>query len=178
MLQLTDAIKRDAKAQDHLIVIITDMLEETIARNDAKGRKGELASFEGDKAPITPAAYVKRIVKYGGCSPCCFAVGILYLERLKRRQNKLCLTSNNFQRLFLIAVMEAAKYLDDFYYSNKHWAEVGGISTREINALELEFLFRLNFNLSVKRQDYDSFVLQISGDDLEESAVQEESKTQ
>ena len=105
MLELAEAMKKDARGQEHLTAVIADMLEDTIARNDAKNRKGELASFEGDKAPITPSAYVKRIVKYGGCSPCCFAVGILYLERLKRRHNKLCLTSKNFQRLFLVAVM-------------------------------------------------------------------------
>jgi len=63
--------------------------------------------------------------------------------------------------------MQAAKYLDDFYYSNKHWAEVGGISTRELNALELELLFRLNFNLSIRREDYDSFVSQLVGDEPE-----------
>ena len=63
--------------------------------------------------------------------------------------------------------LQAAKYLDDFYYSNKHWAEVGGITTRELNALELELLFRLNFNLSIRREDYDSFVAQLVGDEPE-----------
>lgn len=41
-----------------------------------------------------------------------------------------------------IAVMTAAKMFDDFYYSNQHWAEVGGISVTEMNNIELEFLFR------------------------------------
>lgn len=99
-----------------------------VARNDSKGRKGGLFVFEGDKSPITAAAFVRRIMKYAECSPCCLAIGVLYLERLKRRHKTLCLTSYNFQRLFLVAVMGAAKVFDDFYYSNQHWAEVGQCS--------------------------------------------------
>jgi hypothetical protein len=46
--------------------------------------------------------------------------------------------------------MVASKFLDDFYYSNKHWAEIGGISTSELNGLELEFLFRIAFSCSIR----------------------------
>ena len=113
--------------------------------------------FEGEKAPVKASSYVKRIMKYGGLSPCCFVVGMIYLERLKEIIPSLCLTSTNFQRLFLVAVMEAAKFLDDFYFSNKHWAEVGGISTQEINALELEFLFLLEFDVNIQRPEYDAY---------------------
>jgi hypothetical protein len=95
------------------------------------------------------------VAKYSGASPCCFAVGLIYLERMKKRDPGVCLTLANFQRLFLVSVMTAAKYLDDFYYSNKHWAEVGGITTQEINRLELEFLFRIGFNLHMQREEYD-----------------------
>jgi hypothetical protein len=60
MLEFAEAMKKDARAQEHLTGVIADMLEDTINRNDAKNRKGELASFEGDKAPISPSAYVRR----------------------------------------------------------------------------------------------------------------------
>ena len=90
-------------------------------------------------------------------------IGLIYLERLKRRVNSVCLTSNNFQRLFLVAVMTAAKFLDDFYYSNKHWAEVGGIPNKELNYLETEFLFRLSFSLYITREEYDAYTSLFSG---------------
>lgn len=121
-------------------------------------RISPLELFEGEKAPVKASSYVKRIMKYGGLSPCCFVVGMIYLERLKDIIPSLCLTSTNFQRLFLVSVMEAAKFLDDFYFSNKHWAEVGGITTQEINALELEFLFLLEFDLNIQRPEYDSYM--------------------
>lgn len=76
-----------------------------VSRNDDKGRRGGLVAFEGDKCPISASAFVSRIVKHSECSPCCLAISVLYLERLKRRHKMLCLTSNNFQRLFLISGM-------------------------------------------------------------------------
>lgn len=35
------------------------------------------------------------------------------------------------------------------YYNNAYYAKVGGISTAEINFLEVDFLFGLSFNLNV-----------------------------
>jgi hypothetical protein len=159
------AMKADAAQQEHLVKLVSELLEETVARNDSMGRSTTLAAFEGEKAPVTAASYVRRIAKYGGCSACCFAVGLIYLKRLKRREPSVCLTSCNFQRLFLVAVMMGAKFLDDSYYSNKHWAEVGGMSTAELNCLELEFLFRLGFSLSLTREEYDSYVALLTGDE-------------
>ncbi len=74
---------------------------------------------------------------------------------MKKRDTGLYLNSTNFQRLFLVSTMTAAKFLDDFYYSNKHWAQIGGITTQEINRLELEFLFRMGFSLHMQREEYD-----------------------
>jgi hypothetical protein len=45
--------------------------------------------------------------------------------------------------------MVAAKFFDDVYYNNEYFAKVGGISNKELNALEIEFLNYLNFNLFV-----------------------------
>jgi len=36
-------------------------------------------------------------------------------------------------------IMLSAKFYDDHYYNNEHWAKVGGISNKEINFLEFEF---------------------------------------
>jgi hypothetical protein len=40
-----------------------------------------------------------------------------------------------------------AKALCDSYCTNAHYARVGGISTQELNTLELEFLFLVDWNL-------------------------------
>lgn len=166
MMELVQTMKKDAQAQERLVSVFSQMLDETVKRNDSLQRRMNMASFEGTRPAITASAYVRRIVKYGGLSPCCFVVGLIYLERLKRRDHTVCLTSQTFQRLLLVAVMEAAKFLDDFYYSNKHWAEIGGLKTVEINALELEFIFRLGFSLFVSREEYDHYAAQLLALDM------------
>ena len=53
--------------------------------------------------------------------------------------------------------MLAAKFFDDHYLDNQHYAAVGGVPKGEMNVLELEFLFLLEFNLHVTRADYDMY---------------------
>jgi Cyclin. len=45
--------------------------------------------------------------------------------------------------------MIAAKFFDDHFYNNEYYAKVGGISNKEINSLEIEFLNYVNFSLYV-----------------------------
>ncbi len=120
-----------------------------------------MQAFEGDEAPISVETYLERIVKYGGCSACNVTIGLMYLDRLKRKNPSVRITSRNFQRYLLVAIMESCKFFEDNYYSNKHWARIGNISCAEINELELDFLFRLSFKLNVTREEYDAFVEQI-----------------
>ena len=45
--------------------------------------------------------------------------------------------------------MLAAKFFDDRFYNNDYYARVGGISNKEVNVLEIEFLNLINFSLHV-----------------------------
>jgi len=49
----------------------------------------------------------------------------------------------------MTAIMLAAKFFDDHFYNNEYYAKVGGMSNKEINALEIEFLNLINFHLHV-----------------------------
>lgn len=48
----------------------------------------------------------------------------------------------------------AAKFFDDAYYNNAYYAKVGGVTVSELNSLEVEFLFRINFSLRVSPELY------------------------
>jgi len=143
---------------------VQELQNKTIERNDRLRRKSELVEFEAVKpCPLTASAYLKRIMKYGGCSPCCMVVGLVYLQRLKQRNPTVCLTSANMQRLLLVSVMVAAKFLDDLYYSNKHWSQIGGLNLQEVNKLELKILFQLGFSLTVSREEYQDYLRALGG---------------
>lgn len=62
---------------------------------------------------------------------------------------ELAVTSCTVHRLLLTAVMLAAKLMDDKYYNNAYYAKIGGITTLELNHMELEMLHMLEYRTYV-----------------------------
>mmetsp|Transcript_1634 Transcript_1634/g.3709 ORF Transcript_1634/g.3709 Transcript_1634/m.3709 type:complete len:205 (+) Transcript_1634:138-752(+) len=161
---LITANKTDAEAQDSLVNVIVDILEWECAQNDAEltGRPTRVTLFHGQNPPgVSVRAYLERVQDFSGASSCCFVLACYYLETLRGIDISYKINSYNFHRLILSSIMVAAKFVDDFYFSNNYWAKVGGIPNDELNGLELEFLFLTNFNLHVKRDDYDAFASEL-----------------
>ena len=77
--------------------------------------------YEGKRVSFKASCYLRRMVKYSGASSCCFVVAMLYLERFRIINTGIVLTSRTMQRLLLIAVMTAAKYLEDQTILNSRW---------------------------------------------------------
>jgi len=75
-------------------------------------------------------------------------LALVYIDRLIQRNNFL-LTELNVHRVVVTAVLLAAKFFDDAYYNNAYYAKVGGVLVSEMNGLEVDFLFRINFSLHV-----------------------------
>mmetsp|Transcript_21233 Transcript_21233/g.29743 ORF Transcript_21233/g.29743 Transcript_21233/m.29743 type:complete len:262 (-) Transcript_21233:909-1694(-) len=57
----------------------------------------------------------------------------------------------------MFRIVVAAKFSSDFFFKNSFYAKVGGISTSELNELELEFLFRIHFVLFVKESTFKQY---------------------
>jgi hypothetical protein len=53
--------------------------------------------------------------------------------------------------------MLAAKFFDDTYFNNAFYARVGGVPIVELNSLEVEFLFMINFSLHVDTVEYERY---------------------
>lgn len=49
----------------------------------------------------------------------------------------------------ITAIMLATKFIDDKSYKNEFYARVGGVSPKEINLMESEFLQAIGFDLYV-----------------------------
>jgi len=81
--------KNDAASQEGLVQLISDVLEYEVSCNDAAlermgGRPSRVTVFHGHKPPnLSVRAYLERIRIFGGCSACCFVLGIRYVERLQ-----------------------------------------------------------------------------------------------
>jgi hypothetical protein len=100
-----------------VVSIISALLLRTINNNEkllkGSNKKDVVTIFHGLKAPnINIQQYLERIFKYSSCSPSCFVVAYIYLERFIQ-QTGAYLTSLNIHRLLITSSMVAAKVLDD-----------------------------------------------------------------
>lgn len=117
----------------------------------------QVTKFHALRAPaIGICQYLERINKYASCSSECFVLALIYIDRLIQRNN-FVLTELNVHRVVITAVLLAAKFFDDAYYNNAYYAKVGGVLVSEMNSLEVEFLFRINFSLRVVPEVYQKY---------------------
>ena len=96
---------------------------------------------------------MRRIHKYAFCSNECFVLALIYIDRLIQRNN-FVLTELNVHRVVITSILLAAKFFDDAYYNNAYYAKVGGVTVAEMNGLEVDFLFRINFSLHVPPSEF------------------------
>jgi hypothetical protein len=167
MTELQAALKADAGAQEHLVAVLGELLDAAVAA-DSDGLAVSctaLPRFESPKrCPLIPSAYLARMMRYTAISPCNLLVGVIYLQRLRdktRGGGAIRLTYYNCQRLLLCANMIASKCFDDYFMSNQQWARVGDLTTKDMNALELDMLFALDFDLFISRETYEEWYLQV-----------------
>lgn len=88
------------------------------------------------------------------CSENCYFLAGIYIKRFLQARPDITVNALNVHLLILTALVTAAKYLDDTYYSNAYYANIGGVSLASINRMELEFVFSLNFDLFVSNEEF------------------------
>lgn len=100
-----------------VLSILSMLLESSVQENEkfleTSEAKDVITIFHGSRAPsLSIQQYVDRIFKYACCSPSCFVVAHIYMEKFIQCTNA-CLTSFNVHRLLITSVMVAAKFIDD-----------------------------------------------------------------
>lgn len=159
--------QRRGKALVHVLAFVLDRMVQT-------NQKSSSASYAGRPPHLSPPSttttkfhalrppsinirdYLLRILKYASCSPECFVLALIYIDRFIQR-NGFKLTACNVHRVLITSVVLAAKFFDDQYFNNAYYAKVGGVPCSEMNALELDFLFMINFSLHVTSDVYTKY---------------------
>lgn len=100
-----------------VLSLVSLLLEKAVKKNevllDTMQIKDVITMFHGLRAPtLSIRQYIDRIFKYSGCSPSCFIVAHIYIDRFIQRMN-VPLTSLNVHRLLITSVVIAAKFIDD-----------------------------------------------------------------
>jgi hypothetical protein len=111
------------------VSVLAGLLERAAERGDGGAAPAPSSSppsaFRGKALPAIPVRrYAERIYRYAGCSPACFVVAYVYLDRLAQRPLDgeedeeagaavVGVDSYSVHRLLITAVMVAAKFMDD-----------------------------------------------------------------
>lgn len=99
-----------------VINFMASVLERVAETNDLSRRFSaqKISMFHGLTRPtISVESYLERIFKYANCSPSCFVVAYIYLDRFSQRQPLLPINSFNVHRLLITSVLVSAKFMDD-----------------------------------------------------------------
>eukprot|EP00250_Pteridium_aquilinum_P008215 c17772_g1_i1 orf=311-1102(-) len=155
------------KVTPNILTVLSSILMRLVTRNEQhfpvlsslnQSSSKKLSSFHGIRAPsISVSRYLERIHKYTNSSLSCFVVAYIYMDRLIHQQPDQPITSMNVHRLLVTSIMIAAKVVDDVHFNNAFYAKVGGISNAELNKLELNLLFCLDFRVQVTSHVFESY---------------------
>ncbi|KAJ6736104.1 CYCLIN [Salix viminalis] len=145
--------------------LVSSLLDKSVQKNEmlleTTQIKDVVTIFHGLRPPtVSIRDYIDRIFKYAACSPSCFVVAHIYMDRFLQ-QTDIRLTALNVHRLLITSVMIAAKFVDDAFFNNAYYAKVGGVSTEELNRLEMKFLFSIDFRLQVNVNTFGNYCYQL-----------------
>ncbi|KAI9011121.1 cyclin-domain-containing protein [Gaertneriomyces semiglobifer] len=134
-----------------LTVLIADMLNRLITHNDrlpALLAPNHLTRFHSRAPPgISILDYMKRIVRYANIERVVLLILLIYVDRICERERGFVVCSLTVHRVAIAGVCVGCKALCDTYLTNTMYAKVGGITTKELNLLEVEFLRLIDWKL-------------------------------
>ncbi|TVU28995.1 hypothetical protein EJB05_20537 [Eragrostis curvula] len=159
-----ELVESGAEDMPRVVAALAGILERVAERNDAAAAAdlspAPASAFRATTKPgISVRAYTARIARFAGCSPACYVVAYVYLDRFLRRGRRLALAVDSYSvhRLLITSVLAAVKFMDDICYNNAYFAKVGGISLVEMNYLEVDFLFGVGFDLNVTPETFGDY---------------------
>nr|CCC91188.1 putative cyclin 7 [Trypanosoma congolense IL3000] len=166
---MSGEVMRHTPAQNRMATIVHMYVCHLMAacRNEgsqetSKGRKAEFfvnlfppsKFFFTETVPsISLLSYVQHIVAHVNCSPEAYIFALVYMKRLSAAGFPL--ETRSVYRIFLTAVVVAARVRDDFLRSKKSYSVIGGVTTRDLNAMEFRFLADLlEYGVEVSIDEY------------------------
>ena len=105
--------------------------------------------------------FLGRIKKYTQIEKSTFIIILIYADRMCTTSG-IILNPHNIHRIILGCLLLAIKYNEDVYFTNEHYAKVGGVSVKELNELEYFSIELLNFNLFISDDIYQKYLKYIT----------------
>ncbi|KAI8647600.1 cyclin-domain-containing protein [Parasitella parasitica] len=150
----------------HLIKIVSSLLDSMLTTNNQLPTT-QITYFHSRAIPnISVLSYLSRIHRFAPFTNEALLSMLIFFDRIAKLDNGFTINSYNIHRLLITSIVIASKFTSDIFYANSRYAKVGGIPLVELNQLELELLFLLDFQLYIPVQD-----IQLYADQLLEHSI-------
>ena len=106
---------------------------------------------------VTLQYFFARIKKYSQIEKSTLIIILIYADRMCTTSG-IILNPHNIHRIILGCLLLAIKYNEDVYFTNEHYAKVGGVSIKELNTLEYYSFQLLDFNLFISEDIYQKYL--------------------
>eukprot|EP00756_Hemistasia_phaeocysticola_P029636 Hpha_TRINITY_DN16243_c0_g4::TRINITY_DN16243_c0_g4_i1::g.14681::m.14681 len=123
--------------------------------------RGPVTVFEADPEhppQIALSNYLDRWAHHSGAGQEVLVVALAYVQR-----SGIALNSLTVHRLLLAALVLAAKYRNDEFYTNTYYGVVGGVSLEEVNRLEIALLEKIDWKLGLSSEEFDGLCDKLLG---------------
>ena len=151
---------------EKLLKKICILLEALIDLNPVRKSKKEMINktiFDLKRLPlISLYDYLYRIIKYTRINDNTLINALIYIDRI--HENKFIITHYNIYKLIFIAIVLAAKFMEDNCLNSKIYSKIGGITIKEFEILEIKFCLFINYRLYIKKDLFDKYYLNINND--------------
>ena len=136
--------------QQLLVEMMTDMLNTLIKHNDQIPlHSQQLTRFHSKQPPnISVHDYFVRICKYASIENPSLVCLLVYIDKLCERNRLFTISSLTIHRFLITALTISSKSVCDLYCTNSLYAKVGGLNLQELNTLELDFMFMMDWRVA------------------------------
>ncbi|CAG8102852.1 unnamed protein product [Penicillium nalgiovense] len=130
-------------------VLISSMLMQLVRINDKMPlQQGQQTRFHSRTAPqISVFNYLQRLATHAKLPSAILLSMVYYIDRLCVLYPAFTVSSLTIHRFLIVSATVASKGLSDSFWTNKTYPRIGGISTMELAMLELDLLFRMEWQI-------------------------------
>lgn len=144
--------ERNFKLAEAMVQILQEIILE-----DCSKRNLLPDPFSSKTMPSMPLIhYLKRVIKYSKPETSSLILAMIYIDKVCEN-SKYVLNINNIHKFLLTSLLVAIKFNEDDFYKNSQYAKIGGLENKEMNQLELEFYFMIDFALFVNSNLYEKY---------------------
>jgi len=165
--------KWSSETREAIVSVLACVLERLFSNpsDSLPSNPNLITCFHTDRVPsISIGQYLERIAYYSDCSEECLISAVIQISRIYYSEHSpLKINSLSIHRLLLTSVLVNGKFHDDHYFNNAFFGRIGGVSAKEMNVLEVEFLALVAFDLFVSPSVYSKFYSEITNSVLHSS---------